>query len=43
MGVFQTVAITARPAVLCEVLGRDLVAELLKTASTSKAQEKGES
>ena len=42
-GVFQTVATTAWPAALCEVLARNLVAELLKTASASKAQERGES
>ena len=42
-GVFQTAETTAWPAALCEVLARNLVAELLKTASASKAQKKGES
>ena len=42
-GVFQTAVTTAWPAALCEVLARNLVAELLKTASASRAQEKGES
>ena len=41
--VFQSAATAVWPAALCEVLARNLVAELWKTASTSKAQEKGES
>ena len=40
-GVFQTATTTAWPAALCEVLARNLVAELLKEASASKAQERG--
>ena len=42
-GVNKTAATAAWSAALCEVLARNLVAELLKTASASKAQEKGES
>ena len=41
--VFKLAATAVWPAALCEVLARNLVAELWKTASTSKAQEKGES
>ena len=41
--VFKLAATAVWPAALCEVLARNLVAELWKTASTSKAQENGES
>ena len=41
--VFQTAATTAWPVALGEVLARNLVADLWKAASASKAQERGES
>ena len=42
-GVFKTAATAAWPAALCEVLARNLEAQLLQTASASKAQDEGES